>query len=351
MSSVKDIKIITINACSIVSQQKRIHLYNLLNLHNPDFALIQETRLKIKHKVNFKNYTFYRTDSNDFPGTAVAVKSTYKLMRIPSPNFVCFDSSMVNISLAKNENMLVASLYIKCNSSRHDIHNDLNLLNSMCEKFTYCVIGGDFNGRNFLWNDSTCNYQGNVIENWLTDPSKHHNLIVISQNESTRPVSNSLLDFFLISNNLVNILPSQVNFQVSTDIFESDHLCVIVSIDTNRRLEFTFRRDKPKLRTDWKEFSQTLDNAVNVINIRKDTNLTNSEIENFLDILQSNILSSIDQNSTILQNKYKYDNLPSSIQNLYKLHRKMRKRLQTIYHNTLNTQNPEYITLKSLLNQ
>lgn len=70
-----NIEVLTINANSLRSNHKKIHLYNLLNKNKPDFALIQETRLIASDKLNFQNYNFFRSDCLIFPGTAVAIKS------------------------------------------------------------------------------------------------------------------------------------------------------------------------------------------------------------------------------------------------------------------------------------
>lgn len=59
------LKLLTINVNSIVINQKRATLTNILKLQKPDVVFLSETKLKANHKISFKNYQIIRTDRSD----------------------------------------------------------------------------------------------------------------------------------------------------------------------------------------------------------------------------------------------------------------------------------------------
>lgn len=71
--------IISLNCCSIVTHKKRYQLQYYLNKYSPDIALLQDTRLTDRHRVEIANYKLNylpKTDSN--LGTAIALKNNIK---------------------------------------------------------------------------------------------------------------------------------------------------------------------------------------------------------------------------------------------------------------------------------
>jgi len=53
----KEIKIIAINVNSIIKNQRRASLMNIINQQNPDIILISETKLNKNHILRFEKYT------------------------------------------------------------------------------------------------------------------------------------------------------------------------------------------------------------------------------------------------------------------------------------------------------
>lgn len=73
-----NLKIISINCCSLVSHRKRIQLQEYLAQYKPDIALLQETRLNSRHRVHINGYDLIYIPINDTPndvGTAIVVRS------------------------------------------------------------------------------------------------------------------------------------------------------------------------------------------------------------------------------------------------------------------------------------
>ena len=58
----KNLNIIEINVNSIIKFSKRYYLNNFINKCNADLVLLNETKLNIRHKLNFKDYIMIRKD-------------------------------------------------------------------------------------------------------------------------------------------------------------------------------------------------------------------------------------------------------------------------------------------------
>lgn len=73
-----------INVNSIVTNQKRLSLNNILKKQKPDVVLLSETKLKQNHVLNFKDYKIIRSDRIDKQGggTAIVIKQHIDQKRI-----------------------------------------------------------------------------------------------------------------------------------------------------------------------------------------------------------------------------------------------------------------------------
>lgn len=58
----KCLKMVSINVNSIVSNERRYNLINFIKNKKIDIAMINETKLKDKHKIYFKDYNIIRSD-------------------------------------------------------------------------------------------------------------------------------------------------------------------------------------------------------------------------------------------------------------------------------------------------
>lgn len=57
-----ELKLLSINVNSIVANNRRYNLLNVLQKLKIDIALLSETKLKDRHKINFPNYNIIRDD-------------------------------------------------------------------------------------------------------------------------------------------------------------------------------------------------------------------------------------------------------------------------------------------------
>lgn len=232
----------------------------------------------------------------------------------------------------------------------NDITDDLSTISNFAKNYTYTIIGGDFNGKHSSWNNNINNNQGTAISNWINNVTNNHNFNIIAPNQFSRPISSSILDFYLISNTLSNLLCQIKNYNVKNDSFESDHMAIILELNVSSFLTCFIQEIMPKYKTNWTKYINYMNTKFD-LNIPIDVNLSNSEIDDYLEKFNKFINEAVDLNSEKILIKGKYDYLPLYIRNLYKSLSYMRKNLQKIFRRTLNKFDPNYILQKSLIDR
>ena len=73
----KNLKIINLNVNSLISMSRRYDLQQFINLQKPDIALLSETKLNPRHKLQFVNYEIMRGRLQN-----KAVGQPYKLNKV-----------------------------------------------------------------------------------------------------------------------------------------------------------------------------------------------------------------------------------------------------------------------------
>lgn len=100
-----NLKIISINVNSIITNERRASLLEFLQTHNPDIALIGETKLNNSHKLNFKNYNMVRNDRKNAKqagGTAILIKKDIQFKRIAKEftgSDICLEKTVIEIKV------------------------------------------------------------------------------------------------------------------------------------------------------------------------------------------------------------------------------------------------------------
>ena len=350
----KNLNVIIYNVQSIISHSKRIALNNFLNLHKPEFVFTSETRLKKKHIVSLNNYTIFRNDQvNKNVGTAIIIKDNIKAERLSIPNLKSLEITALAIQISNSESLLLISVYNKCSANLTDLKHDLDSLLPILSNYTYHIIGGDFNARHSLWNDSQNSPAGIAIVDWLQNNASSHNLCAISQPHPTFPRTGSTIDFFLASSNLVNILPHISNYRCSILTSDSDHYAVQLKITLNKHFNISPPITESRInynKINWKTFKLTVSNNLNINSLSTTHNLSNHEIDTAVDSFQNSIKTALDQQASLFRTQYKYKDLPLNIVKLYTYRTQLRKKLSKILHQTLNRVNSQYKSVLSQIN-
>ena len=348
------INIIAYNVGSLISHAKRIDLNNFLKTHKPDFLLASETHLSKKYQVYFEHYTTFRNDNNtNNTGTAIFLKNSIKAESISVPGLLSMEVTLIEIKLINSESLLIGSIYNKCNASAQNLKHDLDLLLPTIKLHTYSILGGDFNARHSLWNDLINSPAGLAIANWLQSNAIEHNLCVASQHNPTFTRSDSILDFFLATSNLINIMPQISNFSCNTLISDSDHLAVQLKINLNHRISFNSHTTDLRLnfkKVDWNIFKSNIHNNL-ILNPDFHTrNLTTDEIDLTIKQWRDSIISALNQQASSIKKRYKYKDLPANLIKLYEYRSQLRKKLNRTLTQYLNRTNPAYRLILSQIN-
>lgn len=205
IKSKNKLKILELNVNSIISLDRRHQLNIFINEHNPDIFFLNETHLRSKHKINIRNYTFIRNQNNDekYSGTAILAKNNLNIEIITlNQNFINLEHVIIKVALTNNKYVYCICIYINPIKPFHT--PDLTALFHFLDlKNNLFVIGGDFNCRHPLLNDSTTNSFGTKFVRWLQRNNAAFNITMLNSSQPTYK-NTSYLDLFLINSNLFN---------------------------------------------------------------------------------------------------------------------------------------------------
>ena len=195
MDKLNLLKIIAVNANSIVTNERRYNLLQFTSKHNPDIILLSETKLNSNHKISFQNYTLYRQDRVNATlggGTAILIEDTIPHRRITtsaSDDPTALEALALEIKCNNNTCMVITSIYAPGHNNLSFV-NDLNrLLHEIdfSNLHKHFVLAGDFNARHQSFGDSTHNTRGALLSNWLADHCMTHRCKLLTAAEPTFP--------------------------------------------------------------------------------------------------------------------------------------------------------------------
>lgn len=278
----RDLKIILINANSLVSLVKRANFEHFIKCNNPDIILVTETKLNPRHKLNLQNYNIIRKDrviNKGGGGTCILVKTCHKIEELNLPVFNSFEVTGIKLHLANNSSINYFSVYYTPGISPSIDPNDLTNLARFSGNTPF-LAGGDYNSKHPYWNNASSCHNGNKLYDWFLRNSFNLNVDIIAPQEKTR--GNAVLDFFITSTSLLNSLTPPL---VIDGI--SDHEAVVIFQKNMSTLRAFPRHILDFKNTNWREFNITLDQKLQELQLPIDRNLSFDEINNFAEKLQT----------------------------------------------------------------
>lgn len=218
----KDITIL--NANSLVSSHRRLMFCDFLRDCPSDIFLISETHLKPQINFTVRGFRSFRCDRlhSNGGGSLILIKfglkyRNFKIVRNERMELASLDIFLNNIWIA------IAAVYIAPGSVAHDDINFASLLN-ISDSF---IVGGDFNCRMPNSNNQYCNPQGELLYD-LIHSTPNHNFILPSQPTCYRSAAGSVIDFFIVSDDI---------FATHNSVYQgfsfSDHTFVKLKIQFN----------------------------------------------------------------------------------------------------------------------
>lgn len=175
MRHTHNIKPISANINSLVSNAKRIALTLLSDKQKPDIMLLSETHLNEKHTLYFKDYKIIRNDRPNGKaggGTAILIKNNIKHEIIDTNTETdLIESTAIKLDSANNNKLILVSIYAKkgpTSKFRSDLEKLFNKLN-LISQTNYYIIAGDFNAKHVNWSNKMNDERGINLQDWLNN--------------------------------------------------------------------------------------------------------------------------------------------------------------------------------------
>lgn len=347
-----NLSIIQINVNSLISRKKRHDMEIFLNKAKPHIVLLNETRIKPIHNVNFNNYNFIRNDrlQNNGGGTGILIKCgiSYTVISRP-PNINSIETTIIKLASLSNEILIVAAYYTPSRNTPILDTNDLTeILKLKSQPNSAIIIGGDLNAKHSLWGNTKSNPSGKQLFDWFNTNCITQNLKLLHSDLPSYNAkdSNSYLDIFLVSDRINIDYDHHTYPNLKTIEFESDHCAIELKISLNFRIP----RQPPKRipnysAINWPELNHELNLKLDTLNIPTDRVLTKHEIDKIIQALQEILDNILLQHVPLTTLNYSTQiPLPPNITNIIKFKNTLRRQLHR------NRHSPASQSIKSQVN-
>lgn len=343
---------LTLNAQSLRNIERRAKLIEIVKDQKwPHFLLLQETNIDEKHNLRLPNYNIIRTDANAI-GTAIAVinYTKFQTIYIKLKRIIC----TAIVATVNGKSLLVCSLYNPAKGSLIDLRSDLKILFETASKYHGSIMGGDFNAYHADWHNDCSNKEGLTIANFINN-NYFDRLTILAPFAPTRYESKYIIDFFIVSQTLLNRDVAGCPYELDLLHSFSDHFVVQLSLVLGTKINLLPLIPKQHInykKVDWSKFDTLAKNEFASIELPTDKNLDNSEINNFLEKIQctiSNIINKIKSSNKPSVNFL--NNLPEILNKLITERKVLKKKLNQIYHRYLSRDNIAYKEIKSCIRE
>lgn len=152
--SLYGLKIISLNVNPIAGLHRKANLQEFVKAHNPDIMCLVETKLSVRHKLQFKEYNIIRTNRADAKlggGTAILIRKTISGSEINLVNIdtKILESSTIKIKINASNSLYIISAYSPKSKALEikEIFTQLELH----KRQNYYLLTGDLNAKHKLW--------------------------------------------------------------------------------------------------------------------------------------------------------------------------------------------------------
>lgn len=335
------LKIIALNANSIVSVARRLNLLKFLERHTPDILMLNETKLNYRHIITFKKYNVVRNDrpnSQFGGGTAILLDCNLKYQHVQLNelhNGKGIESTIIKLKLKNDKQLYIISVY--CSGSNTvatdtQFEKDWNLIFETLElhkENNYYVIAGDLNARHTNWGNAVNNTRGTKLNRWLRDKELEYKATLYKPDAPTFQRSGNILDLAVIDNRL--IIDTNIQGEIASHTYDGDHKAIEITcknveqreinlIDEHRQI-FNFNNMNWSIWSNklLNKYKQHLRISGQQAIIPSDRNLTDSEIEAYIKSITDLITQNIKTNAPKIRRKNNMECYTNNIiERLYK---------------------------------
>lgn len=355
-----------INANSLIRTKKRYDLQIFIEDNNIDVAMISETRLNDKHKINFPNHHVIRTDRKSTTaakggGTALIINKKMDVIYLPQPanlKLKILEFTAAKINTNSKHSLIVVSLYANHTANSplgEDLQALFEALNMQDDNIAF-IMAGDLNARHRSWGDTADNYKGCSLFTWIEKYGIVNKVAHYPPAQATFPRANSFLDHCIIDQRLM--IADACNNKVTTTPYDSDHRAITFKVNFSSIARGLAEAQPTPLKplfkiTNWDKFNKYLNNLFKEYQMApRDKNMTIEQIDEHILLLERCIQQTIEAivpKAKDYKNGYLiYEN--HTIKRLHKLKSRLITRVNETKHTTNNNKyNHEYLYLKTTI--
>lgn len=276
----ENIKIIQVNINSVVSKLKRHELAEFIRINKPHVILISETHLKNHHKITIDGYNLFRVDRTESKcgGVAIAVANWIECEFIDMKNKICsIECCTIKIKMSNNKNLYFCAIYRKPTIKIEK--KDLNAIFDV-EKNAEYIVGGDFNAKSPIWGGNVWCSNGRVIHEWMEAYANKYKVKIKATNNPTchRNSNGTFIDFAIVSESLC-FMNTDVNGNLPTIDFFSDHSAVEMIIQCVELKKAEVYGVKCFAKTNWKKFNGYIEKELKLLEIPIEENMQTERID------------------------------------------------------------------------
>ena len=302
------LRVVTWNANGVL--HKKHELADFVATHDPQILLLTETHLLPIQTFKLPNFTTYRTDRllRRGGGTAILVKNTLLHYNIQAPTLKTLEATTIQIQI-NSTHYRFASCYKSPAETLYPPD-----LDALLDFGGPCIIGGDFNCKDPLWNSRVPNVNGKILKSYAIK----NNIIIHGPFQPTffpkgvgRP---DVLDIFITKNTSFNLIT------YSIPELSSDHNPVMAELHRTLQVPQTRRHI-----VSWKGVTNTLTNK----HLCTDQILTTEDLDTAVEELTNTIQDAIGKNTReVDRDTTTHLSLPPDIIQLIKDRNYFRKKYQ-----------------------
>lgn len=315
-----NIKIIALNVNSLNRCVRRRMFIDFISENDADIYLLSETKFGHNNNFSLNGYKIFRNDRKiGAGGVAIVFKNQFKFKNILTYNYP-MEGISIDFFIDDRWIRIFSIYFITIDPFKFQKQY---LSNCKCQ----FVIGGDFNARNVITGDDSNNFNGIALEKIVQ--ANDINWKFPMNFTCFRSITGSKIDHFLFSKNF----PFDFNNTTVLNSF-SDHMAVEnsfkISQSYNLQYDFIYLFDKINV----KKMNEYVDKQIQLFNIPFDKNLSDHEIDKFVNKLDD--LFGFIVKKFVPTTKIKINNIKLSTQTL-NIKSDLKRRYRFLKRNGINS--------------
>lgn len=333
-----NLKILTLNVNSLISNAKRHEVLVFLGTHKPHVLLLTETKLSACHNVQFRGYEIIRTDrlNSAGGGTAIILRDNIRYQRISTSDWNLFsvECTIVRLESGQCPFYVVSAYSTPSGGPLQTAELDTIFTINRSPGVHSVILGGDLNSRHTSWGDTSTCQRGRHLNRWCT-----LNAPFIRDHRTIGPTfhrrgMSSFLDLFLATDDIDVVYAPHLPGHLEIHDFASDHSAVELTVSMGSELAHAVPKSIFNYgATDWFRFRSVVNRELAEIECPATRNMSGEEIESVLADISAAINSAINMvvpKSTISRSTQ--IPLPNDIIALIAAKRQFRRRLFRARH-------------------